>query len=258
MFRRLTDSQKNFRKQMKEVERENLNKQMNGEQNAPFYSHYKEDMITSYYEKKNTKKRIFQGVSIASIVFILWNAFAIFSWLDLLFRNLTNMDLPIVSSILDFNIDEQRETVNYLKKLEAINEPVRNYLTYQTQIVEQYSSNSTFDKNQRVVSLQNLYEKIDITKSTLNQIDVPTFLRPHKSLIVEQADTTLKLNNEMTLAMQATSKSSYDVHIRNCNDAINEYNNINQRATQELISIFDRIGIEYEFTSNGLKYTYRY
>jgi hypothetical protein len=102
---------------------------MKGEENTPFYSHYKEDLITSYYEKKNTKKRIFQGVSIASIVFILWNSFAIFSWLDLLFRNLTNMDLPIVSAILDFNIDEQRETVEYHGETRTrLMSHVRNYL----------------------------------------------------------------------------------------------------------------------------------
>jgi len=241
---------------MKEVERENLNKQMNGEQNTPFYSHYKEDMITSYYEKKNKKKRIFQGVSIASIVFILWNTFAFFSWLDVLFRNLTNQDFPIVSAILDINVDEQRETVEYLNKLELLGEPIRNYLSYQNRIIKQYPSNSTFDIQQRLNSLEKLHENLVLTQSTIKQIDIPEFLKPHRAFILKQADSMLRLNQETLLAIKATDKNTYEIHIDNCNAAIDEYNKINNSANQEIISIFNRFEIEYEFTPNGLKYSY--
>jgi hypothetical protein len=46
--------------------------------------------------------------------------------------------------------------------------------------------------SQRVTSLENLYEKIVFTQSTINQFDVPTFLKSHRSFVLEQADSTVK------------------------------------------------------------------
>jgi hypothetical protein len=72
----LTETQKNFRKKMKDLEKENKHKKIDGV-SQPYYSYYERDVINNYYDKKRTKKRIFQGISLVSIMFILWNSYAI-------------------------------------------------------------------------------------------------------------------------------------------------------------------------------------
>ncbi|WFD09426.1 hypothetical protein [Tepidibacter hydrothermalis] len=106
-----TETQKNFRKQMKEIEKESKNKNQ-----ETFYSYIEKDHISGYYSKRKKKKIIISSISLCSILIFLWNFYALSTWLNPVIHSITNKNIPTTVPVLSFNATKHKEVGGYLKQ----------------------------------------------------------------------------------------------------------------------------------------------
>jgi hypothetical protein len=119
-----TETQKNYRKQMRK-----LQKELNSSSDTGFYSYIERDHIKSYYQKRK-KKRIFISAGVIGILTLLWNSYAIYTWVNPIYYSMTGKNLPVIHRVLDVQGKKHREIAGYLQSLkpgEDIHDKNLNY-----------------------------------------------------------------------------------------------------------------------------------
>ena len=84
-----TKTQKNYRKQMRE-----LQKELNNNSDTGFYSYIERDYIKGYYQKIK-RKRIFISAGVIGILTLLWNFYAIYTWINPIYYSMTGKPCPL-------------------------------------------------------------------------------------------------------------------------------------------------------------------
>jgi hypothetical protein len=257
MFNRLTDSQKNFRKQMKEIEEETKQKQLNGDSEDQFYSYYKRDLIDNYYTRPSPKRRIFKGFSFVFLAFVLWNSYAIFTWINPVYRNVTSNDIPLISKIFDNKGVQHRETAKYLSSLGEANVSISNYSSDLKSVLNAIPKNLVGYKEKRIEVLEQFQMKLQRSTLALQQTDKPDFLNDFHVLKVEQANFAIQICTQLILAEKSKDESTYNKYIERYNELSMQYNQAAMKAQQELVAVFEKIGMDYQIDSAGV-ISYRY
>ena len=119
-----TETQKNYRKQMRE-----LQKELNNNSDTGFYSYIERDYIKSYYQKRK-RKRIFISAGVIGILTLLWNFYAIYTWINPIYYSMTGKTLPVIHRALDIQGNKHRQIAEYLQSLkpgEDIHDKNLNY-----------------------------------------------------------------------------------------------------------------------------------
>ena len=233
---------------MKEYEKDNKRKKENGNAPPPFYSYIERDVIDNYYSKKRAKKRIITGISLVSLIIILWNFYAILTWVNPVYKSITNRNLPFVSAVsasLDANGVKQREMIKYLAEMKLLSAPFKDF----------WAKKDAIGKN--IAVLKEMQTKIQNAVTTIKQTKVPDYLKTYHALKVEQADYSLQTCSELVLAMQSTDDATYFKHCDLCNEAIKQFNAMNVPLQNEMFRVFDEIGMVYNITSTGVNYNYK-
>lgn len=257
MFERLTETQKNFRKEMKEIEAENKRKQKNGEAEQPFYSHYRRDVVDGYYAKKKTGRRIVQGISITTLIFILWNSFAIYTWINPIYRSFMHSDIPVISQLFDSNGVKQREAVAYIDSIKALIQPLEAYWSAKDTVLSNIAVVPITDAQQRLAILEEQEQALQSVALSLQKVDAPEYMENHRQLQISMANTALTSCLRLMQAVQAPDVNAYKTYIARSNDAVTDYVLLTKQSQQELVRVFEEIDMEYEVTSTGIQFTYR-
>ncbi|HYE83632.1 MAG TPA: hypothetical protein VEG39_15875 [Clostridia bacterium] len=246
----LTETQKNFRKQMKLYK----NRDLTGEDEI--FSYIENEMISGYYSVKS-KKTYKKSIPAAAILFII-----IAIGLKIYNYKITNLSnayagVPqIISSInLNNNGNEHLNRVHgFLNDMNNINMKQNSIAAQYNYTVSEYNSGEITKKG-FIIRIEEMKGQLKLISGECENIKAIEGMEHYHNLA--KSGISLQWSFfEGVILKQNTVEVKYDTIIDRYRSDID--NNCN-KMKQELISIFDGLGIEYNIKSNGdIMYTMRY
>lgn len=245
-----TETQKNFRKQMQMLEKElNEDKEKQG-----FYSYIERDYINSYYSKKGKKKAIITTISIGSILFVLWNSYAVLTWIAPVVDSITEGKLKSLTGRgvaydgINYKDGVQQEVAYYLQGTNEINHQLIDYYKLRNDILD--SALKSDSRKQYIQSLKTYTESVLGLIFQLQCIDPPAQMDNYHALVLSNYESSYKsfLYAEECLD---TSDNSINNCINKFNEAVAECNAIDIQVREEMLKVFNDIGMSY-YEKDGL------
>lgn len=240
-----TETQKNFRKQMREIEKDAKNK----DQEA-FYSYIEKDHISGYYSKRKKKKVIISSISICSILIFIWNFYALSTWLNPIIHSITNKSVPTTAPVLSFNTAKHKEVGGYLKQTKEIDLKLKEFIEYVNQSLNKGFENE--ESKYTYLNTLNSYEvKFKEMIATLEEVTPPEELKNYHTYTIQL------LNYCVDMIFY-----SFDIVNSNNPESINKYYNLTTQFSSishnrriDLIKVFNDIKMEYKILDdNTIKY----
>lgn len=198
----------------------------------------REDKIPDNYRARRKRPTIVRRVSIISIIFVLWNSFAIFTWVAPFFQKyIPNMPNPSNRIIRSYNTNRgmnptHQKINNYFNKCTDVNHElgeITNKINGMSLGREYQKENILSDIN----SLQSLKEHISTHESEFRELE---------SLYLEKIDMT-----ENMLINLYGDRFIYDQM-----DNIEEKWQMNsEQQRYQMVEILNRNGIIYEVQDDG-------
>ncbi|WDC84534.1 hypothetical protein PL321_01950 [Caloramator sp. mosi_1] len=217
----LNERQRNFRKQIKELEKEGL------------------------IEKRKQGSR--RNYSLLGVVLLMWNIFAIYTWIRPLFVSKVTKVAPV--SNLGYRMIKgeynQEKIANYIINHKKIIELKKENM----ELIKQYlDGNIKLDENNIKA---NLAEMVTISKSNIVTVDDLKYL---DELINQDILNHSNLVNYLLENKKLKSKS-YDL----INYYINNSNDLNLKIRTEIINVFKNNNIDYSIDpeTNEIRFTYK-
>lgn len=243
-----TETQKNFKKEMREIEKE-----MKSKKQRIFYSFVKRDHISNYYEKKKTKKIIISSISLGSIIFIMWNLYAISTWINPIFKIATGKNIYSVSIFSSLLGNKHKEIAEYLEQTKELESDLG--------IVMNDLGNGTNNTFQTESERDNYLNTLDIYEGQLNEkITNLEKIEPPQELENYHQDTLQLLRYSLDMIYYAYDiVSSNDVEsINEYNEVINQYNEQSHNRRLHLIKVFNEVKMEYKIMDDQtIEYTWK-
>ncbi len=225
-----TKTQKEFRKQMKEIQRERLSKN-----NNEYYSYVARDKISSYYNK-NVKRKMSLIFKILIPILIVELVFAFFYYGNNngLFDIKSNKSNKPTSQIITSTT--QRKIIDYIDMIQQFNTRIDD-----------------LSKQVQDIDINSYIEVINQIDAEINNLSVPDQVAGYHKYFIER----ISAYKDFISYYQKYS----DDRTQNNTDLLNEsINRMNRSSTNErtaLIKCFEQNGIKYEVQHDGsIRYWY--
>lgn len=241
-----TEVQRNFKRQMKEIEKE-----LKKKKNEGFYSYIEGDYINSYYETRRKKQRIVKAVSITGLLIFLWNFYAISTWINPIFYSLTGKNLPTVN-LFDFKGRKQKEVVEYLQVINTEEERIKILLQYRAldfinAFINRPLSNEYYKEiSEHALEIKNIISKVE----TMNP---PDEMKTYHQITLKKFYVCGEI---FDLIFQIAEEKNINTNklIEKINTAIIDFNYFDLKSREELINVFNKIGMKYELSNGQIRY----
>jgi regulator of replication initiation timing len=239
-----TNTQKNFKKQMAQIQ-----KQINEKAEEEVFSYIENDHIRSYYSPKKSRK--VRNFSIGSIVFLMITAYSIYARIKPLSviqkpDNLYQAAFERGNGAI-FSSTVHKKIVEYLSSIRPFENKASGYLN---------NINIDFNKyvkDNRALLLSNLsvYKKrTEEISSSISNIEPPSEMSDYHKRLFDKINSIYYYFEVCERA--AKKQKADDINIK-----INNINLCQKLLTAELLKVFDENGIKYEKTPDGIKYWYQ-
>lgn len=245
-----TQTQKNFKKQMAEIQ-----KDMSKNDKGQFFSYIENDHIESYYKPRRNKKAV--AISVSSIISFLVIGYSLFTWIRPLIIHSGSQFSTINSvTLLDNNgiiPQDHKNIVVYLNHINKFDDKLNSYAKETTRdfnviLKDQNTRNDFIEKN---TMFKNDLENMIIS---LSKMQVPEEMTEHYSIVKAKYDNIFEEIIYCIDIVKANNTSDF-THLK----YLNEKENLLQlQQREQLISVFDKVGIKYEKDGNSIKYWYSY
>lgn len=238
-----TETQKNFRKQMKEYSKRN-----NNGKNTEFYSFIKKDKISSYYDKSEKRKKVIRTVSIGGVLVLIWNIYAIYTWIKPAIYSFTDNKHLQISNVVDNKSKKHREIANYLDLIEVKKDKLKQYYEYWCKNV-----NHAFE-NDDVIFFDNIEEKSTLIKELyfeIEELNSPEEPKVYKELELKNFDNIYEIFMATLISYYTNNSEEKKDNIERCSKLVDEANLYNNKIIDELIRVFNEIDMKYERTDSG-------
>lgn len=214
----MNKAQKNFRKQIKELE--------------------KEGKIPDNYRARRKRPIFTRKVSIISIIFLLWNSFAIYTWVSPFLKNQINnnriIDNKVLISSNNIGLNNNREIVQYLEICKNASIEIGNI----TNKIKDHNNEIIYTSEEIIKDLNEL-SKI---KDDLNT-DKKTFENLHINY-----NELISITEEIIININNQKQYMYE-----------RFNELSLNITNETIKLLEDNNIQYEILEDGkIKYYYTY
>jgi hypothetical protein len=241
-----TETQKNYRKQMRE-----LQKELNNNSDTGFYSYIERDYIKSYYQKRK-RKRIFISAGVIGILTLLWNSYAIYTWINPIYYSITGKTLPVIHKALDVQGKKHREIAEYLQSLKPGGDIHDKNLNYAIMNLNEVLQKQT-DTSGYFADIAGYSE--DVKKSILmvESITPPAKMREYHGMMLERLALCKDIFDEILRISNMNNENDINNCIQEIKSLINRYNETGKHSTQEMINVFESINMRYEFENGTIK-----
>lgn len=258
-----TDTQKEFKKQMKE-----LQKQKNNSDSNQFYSYVEKDYIDNYYTKK--KKARIRNIGIASIIPLALGVYSIFTWIQPLINepssinyltssNVSNNMQPNGNinpiSLIKTNklIKKHEKIIDYISKIDSSDKEILDMLNQRFEEFKNVQNNLTLKKSY-IEMLQNDKVRMKAIISEKVKLECPEEFSLHHNTVIEKYNTYYEQLLYLIDATKTNSQESIN-KINLLNDKIKLYA---EQQIQALLKGFDATNIKYEVKEDGnIRYWYK-
>ncbi len=220
----LTPTQRNFRKQMKDLE--------------------KEDKIPDSYRPRRKRPKLVRRISIISLIFLLWNSFAIYTWLAPIFGlNRSKVSRPNKNPLSAFSSSSKEKgrqglLVTYLDRGKDVDLKI-------SQIIEKINENTS----------GTVYEKDDISSDVGALDSLNNYIYTIED---EFKDLQYIYIEKISLTKKMLMNLFYDLPIDSSEEnLVKKWSDNQQSQRDEIIRLFDIYNIDYQIKDDGrLSYSY--
>lgn len=248
----LTDTQKNFRKQMTKLE-DSMNQ---NNSNKGFYSYIEKDYINSYYEKKKKRKKIYATISIGGLLLFLWNSYAIYTWISPAFYSLTGKPLPTITKLLNVTNNKPKKAGHYLKEIHSIEEPLATYFQYRTDNLDN-ALHDRYRKKECFEIMKKYAEDIQSISFKLQSITPPKKFEQYHAITLSKLNISYQIFVYTLESLSSNDINNINNSIYKSNQLISKLNIINNQGKQEMIKIFNEIDMKYYELDGKIHYSWQ-
>lgn len=242
-----TETQKNFKKQMKQI-----GKEMSNKNKGEYFSYIENDHVESYYSPKKRKRII--AISLGSIIPIIWTGYCIFTWVRPLLTGV-NYNMPSISTkaISKNFLYESKHTdiVTYLDTVKTNENKINAYLD-----LLKHDFNIIFkDQNTRNTYIEtnaNLKKELENNIISLSSMEIPNEMEEYHATIKQKYETIL----EQTVYSLDIAKSVNVNNIPQLQFIIEKINLLQKQQFKQMTIAFDKVGIKYKQEGDTITYWY--
>lgn len=255
-----TNTQRNFKKEMDQIEREMKSKPTEG-----FYSYVEGDYINSYYTRKKKKREKIVKYSFISILILAVNVYALYTWLDPIIYHTTGHRIPRIERHIFNNSPKTHTQTNganhvqagyqpnlkhikadqYIQKIKVLMLDTNQMINYATDNFNKAADNQNF-KQEYSINLNKYKEEIQSFILELRAIIPPSEFSEYHKLNIDFYNTA----HEVILIYLGNIRSN----TRNFEmlSVLYERNNLRiLEIRQEILKGLDALSIEYEVIENS-------
>lgn len=243
-----TETQRNFKRQMRELQKETQS------ENEEFYSYIEKDHIQNYYQDKPKRRSIRTTISIGSIILIIWNVYALSTWL--LPQNIKPKLVPAfaINNIKSTN-SSQRDIAAYLQSVEEFNIRL-NLLFERRNQVFSWGLNAA-EKTSNMKAMDEILYEAQSLVNELQKIKPPNIMMQYKELLIYKYSLAYKLFEVSKVAISASDSVIYNSQINKLNMLNLDMSTSNDKVKQEMFRVFDEVGITYEIDGDKIRYKWK-
>lgn len=239
-----TETQKNFKKQMAK-----LQKQINSKSDEKIFSYIENDHIHNYYSPK--KSRRVRNFSIMGILMFMLSMYGLYtrvkSTLDVQNPNSLNYRISSMEKAAGFSGISSREIYEYLEKVNPFEVEVSSYLT---DISSNFNNYMNTNRELLLSSLSSYKKRTEGISSDIIKIEPPYELLEYHKKLFEKINSIF--NYFEVCERAAKNQNAEDINFK-----ISNINLSQKLLTAELLKVFDKNGIKYEKTEEGIRYWYQ-
>lgn len=243
-----TETQKNFKRQMKEYQKSKAN---NSDQ---VFSYIENDMISDYYTQK-PKRRLRKTIPIGTILILaIYFGLRIYGSIQpLLNKEITINSNDLIATSLNNTINmnssnswETRELYAYIQKTDELNKQLNEKINEYNSAIKEYNENLITNKGY-IQKVKSIRENIILLKSEIGEIEVVEGMDEYYNACIYSFDSSIILM-EKDVLYQETGDKKYIKERKAIIDGINEHK-YDYRAA--LLKRFDELGIKYSVLEDG-------
>jgi hypothetical protein len=243
-----TETQRNFKKQMKEIKNDLDNKA-----NDSFYSYIEKDHIRNYYDSKNSRQ-IIAKISFGSIISLLLIVYSLYTWIKPV------LESPPAQNIKNISISNSGLNQSKTTELEDIRLYLMKIYNYDIEFQEflRYSSNNfkntmegNYDESVYIKDLNTDIDKILNVLLSLNS-EVPHGFILYNNIILQKY--TL-ISNQLKYCLEIVNTRDRSI-LKKLNDNNLILTDLYNKQKDEMKNAFQNLGIIYEENENGITFHY--
>jgi hypothetical protein len=247
-----TKTQKNFKKQMREIQ-----KDLSDKNQEEYYSYIEKTHIKNYYSIN--RKRKFITVSLASLLTILYFGYSLYTYLTPVIRYRSSQAVPAISRAVrdepySSGVTSAKYTkiVTYLDKITSYDRVIMPYLNI---TINEFNNtlNKKLDKTVFIQNSSSRIKQLENTNLLMADIKIPEEFKDFHMTVMNKFNTLL---TEITFCTEAIS--NYNLSSSNTIRTLSEKaDRLAREQREKLLKAFDSTGIKYEIEKDSIRYYYQ-
>lgn len=155
-----------------------------------------------------------------------------------------------------FNKFKQKDIAEFIDYTELNLKIVRNHMKYRrTNLID--SVFKGINNEEYMTTLQNYQKEISSISLYISKETPPKELEKYKNMTLNYLDTSFLIISYTLQALNSPDIDEKNKYIDKCNDLISKYNYQSKEMTEELISVFNKIGMNYKIHNGKVTYWWR-
>lgn len=245
-----TETQKNFKKQMAQLQKQ---KERSGKENTHFFSYIENDHIEHYYQPKSKKK--LAAISISSIISTLIILYSAFTWVQPFLR-LRVPSLPQTNTLTAVTqVPFQPSHINIVNYLDEIDKHDLKLSEINKGTLVNFSTlSNNINQRNTYLELNNIAKaEIERTIISLENLKVPKDMSEHYSTVKSKYNIVYE---EIIYCLEMAKSNNYN-DITHLKFLVEKQNLLQKQQTQQLLNAFNKVGIKYEQNGTNINYWYK-
>lgn len=250
-----TQTQKNFKKKMRELEQE-LKQNKNNDKG--FYSYIERDHIKSYYQKRD-KKKILTSISIGGLLIFVFIALFLASWVQPVadFQDINSNEAFLVSpkKPSSFMENKQKKIAEYLDSIRLNKKEYYEIMSYRSN----YFASAVLkgeNKEDYFINIEVNVKRLENIIKELGDVKPPKEMENcHKILKENFCIGSVILSNTLEIKDMSQPKE-INKRIKKISTLVNKINENNSIMMNGYEEVFKELGMRYEKIDNQIRYWY--